>query len=180
MHRKSLLAIAALLIITVTSATSQSTKPTSVESWVTNSDRSALFQKQTDSVFFRTSGQGRGGGSTIIIDEVHQFQEIDGFGYALTGGSAELLMKMSQSTRSSVLQEIFAINDKNIGVSYIRLSIGSSDLNSFVFSYDDLKENETDPDLKNFSLAQDLKDVIPVMKEILAINPAIAPLAPIC
>jgi len=173
MHRKSLLAIAALLIITVTSATSQSTKPTSVESWVTNSDRSALFQKQTDSVFFRTSGQGRGGGSTIIIDEVHQFQEIDGFGYALTGGSAELLMKMSPATRSSVLQEIFAINDKNIGVSYIRLSIGSSDLNSFVFSYDDLKENETDPDLKNFSLAQDLKDVIPVMKEILAINPAI-------
>src|SRR5450759_1062004 len=119
MLRKLLIAISALLIFTFTSGTSQ-TKPTSVESRLNNPDRSAQFQKQTDSVFFKSSN--RGGGNTIIIDEVQQFQEIDGFGFALTGGSAELLMKMSPATRSSVLQEIFAINDKNIGVSYIRLS----------------------------------------------------------
>ena len=58
-------------------------------------------------------------------------------------------------------------------MSYIRLSIGASDLNSFVYSYDDLEDGETDFDLKNFSLAQDLNDVVPVMKEILAINPEI-------
>jgi glucosylceramidase len=170
MHRKSFIAVSALLFVTFASGTSQ-TKPTSIESWVTNPDRSALFQKQADSVFFKSSN--REGGNTIIIDEVQQFQEIDGFGFALTGGSAELLMKMSPAARSSALHEIFALNDKNIGVSYIRLSIGSSDMNSFVFSYDDLKENETDPELKKFSLSQDLKDVVPVMKEILAINPEI-------
>jgi glucosylceramidase len=46
-------------------------------------------------------------------------------------------------------------------------------MNSYVFSYDDLPKGETDFDLKKFSLAQDLKDVVPVMKEILAINPLI-------
>jgi glucosylceramidase len=58
-------------------------------------------------------------------------------------------------------------------VSYIRLTIGASDLNSFVFSYNDLPEGETDFPLSKFDLGQDKKDVIPIMKEILAINPKI-------
>ena len=154
----------------MTTGYSQNKKNLYIESWVTNADRSALFQKQADSIFF---GTNRGGGSIIIIDEAQQFQEIDGFGFAITGGTAELLMKMSPSARKQILNEVFATNDNNIGVSYLRLSIGSSDLNSFTFSYDDIKENATDFELKQFSLSQDLKDVVPVMKEILAINPEI-------
>ncbi|MFZ0280576.1 MAG: glycoside hydrolase family 30 beta sandwich domain-containing protein, partial [Bacteroidales bacterium] len=137
----------------------------------TNPDRSALFEKQSDSLFFRNSNQG--GGNTIVIDEAQQFQDIDGFGFALTGGSAGLLMKMSPDKRNTLLQELFSENGNSAGISYIRLSIGASDLNDFVFSYDDLPEGETDFELKKFSLAQDLNDVVPVMKEILAINPAI-------
>jgi glucosylceramidase len=171
MIKTTMISVAAIVTIALNTGYSQINKPVFIESWVTNADRSSLFRKQNDSLFF--SSTGRGGGAAIIIDDDQQFQEIDGFGFALTGGSAELLMKMSSSARAKVLQEIFAVNDKNIGVSYIRLSIGSSDLNSFVFSYDDLKENETDFDLKKFSLSQDLKDVIPVLKEILVINPEI-------
>jgi glucosylceramidase len=171
MIRKSLISIVAIVTIGTGIGYSQNKKPIFIESWVTNADRSSLYQKQNDSLFF--SNTGRGGGSPVVIDDVQQFQEIDGFGFALTGGSAELLMKMSTSARANTLHEIFAADDKNIGVSYIRLSIGSSDLNSFVFSYDDLKENETDFELKKFSLSQDLKDVIPVMREILSINPDI-------
>jgi glucosylceramidase len=167
--KNKLLLIVTFVTISFT-AYSQNTSKLHVESWVTNADRSALFQKQTDSIFFGTS---RGGGATIIIDETQQYQEIDGFGYAITGGSAELLMKMSPAARKKILNEVFAVNDNNIGVSYLRLSIGSSDLNSFTFSYNDLKENEADFELKKFSLSQDLKDVVPVMKEILSINPDI-------
>lgn len=143
-----------------------------IESWVTNPDRTALFEKQPEVVSFSEKNNSRGG-STIIIDDSQQMQTIDGFGFALTGGSAELLMKMSSNERAKILKELFAWDDKNIGISYIRLSIGASDMNSFVFSYDDLQKGETDFELKKFSLAQDYKDVIPVMKEILAINPAI-------
>lgn len=168
--KRKLLLIVTIVTIATASGYSQNTKKQYIESWVTNADRSALFQKQTDSVFF---GASRSGSSTIIIDEGQQLQEIDGFGYAITGGTAELLMKMSPAARKKILNEVFAVNDNNIGVSYLRLSIGSSDLNSFTFSYNDLKENETDFELKKFTLSQDLKDVIPVMKEILAINPDI-------
>jgi glucosylceramidase len=171
MLRNSFIAILTLIANTFSSGYSQNEKSISVESWVTNPDRSALFQKQSDIVVFSNSSGGRG--TTIIIDEASKFQKTDGFGFALTGGSAGLLMKMTPAARTAVLREIFATDDKNIGVSYLRLSIGASDLNSFVFSYDDLKEGETDPELKKFSLSQDLNDVIPVMKEILAIDPDI-------
>ncbi|MBC8083469.1 MAG: glucosylceramidase, partial [Hymenobacter sp.] len=61
----------------------------------------------------------------------------------------------------------------SIGVSYLRLSIGASDLDARVFSYDDLPAGQTDPTLSKFSLAPDREHLLPVLKEILAVNPAI-------
>lgn len=171
MIRKTLI-LTALVLMIPAAGFSQKAKRSSIESWVTNPDRSMLFQKQTDSVFFGAA-TGRNRGASIIVDESLQYQDIDGFGFAITGGTAELLMKMTPSARAKTLREVFASDETNIGVSYLRISIGASDLNSFVFSYDDLKENETDNDLKKFSLSQDLKDVVPVLKEIIAINPEI-------
>lgn len=143
-----------------------------IDVWLTNSDRSSLFAKQSEKISFSNLKGGRGGAS-IVIDDRQTFQQVDGFGFALTGGSAELLIKMNPAGRTKILRELFASDENNIGVSYLRLSIGSSDLNSFVFSYNDLPDGETDYELKKFSLLQDLKDVIPVMKEILAINPEV-------
>lgn len=142
-----------------------------IEAWVTNPDRSSLFQKQSEFISFGNRG-GRGG-ATIVIDDRQALQQIDGFGFALTGGSAELMMKMSPAERQKLVHEIFSTDDNGIGVSYIRLSIGSSDLNSFVYSYDDLPEGETDMELRKFDLKHDYKEVIPVLKEILAVNPNI-------
>lgn len=142
-----------------------------IESWVTKPDRSILFEKQTDTITFSRHQQGWG--ETIVVDDRTEFQSMDGFGFALTGGSAEHLINMSSEARSKILHEVFGTEGNEIGVSYLRISIGASDLNSFVFSYDDIPEGKTDFDLKKFDLAQDKKDVIPVMKEILAINPNI-------
>jgi glucosylceramidase len=93
-------------------------------------------------------------------------------GCALTGG-APASYQNEQGGPAKVLKEVFSTEENSLGVSYLRLSIGASDLNSFVFSYDDLAEGETDNELKRFDLAQDKKDVIPVLKEILAIRPDI-------
>ena len=142
-----------------------------IESWLTNPDRSDLFAKQSVNIPFTTKNDGRG--QAIVLDESQSMQTMDGFGFALTGGSAQNLMKMSRDERTKILKELFDTDDKSIGVSYLRLSIGASDLNNYVFSYDDLSDGATDYELKKFGLAQDLKDVIPVMKEILAINPSI-------
>ena len=147
---------------------------TPIESWVTSQDRSALFQKQPEPVVFGARSAGRGGGgATIVVDPAQQMQSIEGFGFALTGGSAEHLVKMSKDARTRILKQIFASDGSSLGVSYLRVSIGASDLNSFVFSYDDLQAGETDPELKKFDLGQDKKDVVPVLKEILAISPKI-------
>lgn len=96
---------------------------------------------------------------------------MDGFGFALTGGSAQHLMRMSPDQRARTLHELFAKD--GIAISYLRVSIGASDLNDHVFSYDDLPPDQTDPDLQKFDLGPDKHDVIPILKEILAINPSI-------
>jgi glucosylceramidase len=171
MQKKSLLTLIALSFITINGILAQMNNPIFIESWITKADRSMLFEKQKDTIKF--SVNNRGWGTPIVVDDKQSFQTMDGFGFALTGGSAALMMKMNAQTRAKVLKQLFATDGTNAGVSYIRLSIGASDMNSFVFSYDDLPAGETDFELKKFSLAQDLKDVIPIMKEILAINPAI-------
>jgi len=137
--------------------------------WLTSQDRSALFARQKDILFTKTTNSN----PTITVNEKETFQSIDGFGYSLTGGSAQHIIGMSPKARAGLLKELFATDGNNIGVSYIRLTIGASDLNEKVFSYNDLPEGEKDPEQAKFDLGPDRLDVIPVMKEILAINPKI-------
>ncbi|MGE5421173.1 MAG: glycoside hydrolase family 30 protein [Chloroflexota bacterium] len=143
-----------------------------IEAWVTKRDRSMLFEKSPEQIPF----SDRGRGFPIVIDESHAMQTIDGFGFALTGGSAELMMKMTADARKKLIKDLFS-SKEGVGVSYLRMTIGSSDLNSFVYSYDDLKEGETDFELEKFNLGPDRKDVIPVLKEILAESPEVKILA---
>lgn len=110
---------------------------------------------------------------TIHIDTTPLLQPVEGFGYTLTGGSAQLLHHMSPGARATLLQELFGVRDRDLGVSYLRLSIGASDLDSAVFSYDDLPGGQRDPQLTRFSIARDEAHLVPVLKEILAINPAV-------
>ncbi len=138
--------------------------------WLTKADRTALFTLQATGLSLATAQNKQ---PTIDVNDKETFQSIDGFGYALTGGSAQHIVKMSAPARAALLKELFATNGTNIGVSYIRLSIGASDLNEKVFSYNDLPEGQTDLEQAKFDLGPDKADVIPVMKEILAINPKI-------
>ena len=108
---------------------------------------------------------------TITIDTTKTYQEMEGFGYTLTGGSAMLLHKMSDKVRASIIQELFGNKENNIGVSYLRMSIGASDLDENTWSYNDLASGETDENLEHFSLAYDTLYLVPVLKEILKVNP---------
>ena len=146
------------------------TAQTEIEAWVTNPDRSSLFQKVPETIPFRNSPAR---GPVIVIDPAQQMQSIDGFGYALTGGSAELLMKMAPEARARILRQIFASDGTNLGVSYLRVTIGASDLNSVVYSYDDLPAGETDPTLAKFDFGEDRKHVLPILKQILVLAPHI-------
>jgi glucosylceramidase len=168
---------AALLTLTLLPGYGQSRKgagkapaATSVTAWVTTPDQTQQLQRQAAPLAF---GPTAATGAVIEVDDRQQFQVMDGFGYCLTGGSAELLHAMSPAKRTALLRELFGTDAQGIGVSYLRLSIGASDLDAQVFSYDDLPAGQTDPTLARFSLAPDEQHLIPVMKEILAISPSI-------
>jgi glucosylceramidase len=138
--------------------------------WLTTPDRAALVAVQPTALRFSSEA---GQLPVLTVDDAQHFQTMDGFGFALTGGSAQLLMRMGAAQRTVLLKELFTTGSLGIGVSYLRVSIGASDMNERVFSYDDLPAGETDPEIAKFSLGPDRADVIPVLKEILAIRPGI-------
>ncbi|MGF1923983.1 MAG: glycoside hydrolase family 30 protein [Bacteroidia bacterium] len=141
-----------------------------VSFWLTKGDRSALLQKQDVELNFSATNNGN---STIEVDETQVFQTIDGFGYTLTGGSATLINNLPAAEKDALIKELFSTEDGCIGVSYLRLSIGASDLSANVFTYNERPAGQTDINQDNFSIAPEMVDLIPVLKKILSINPTI-------
>jgi glucosylceramidase len=141
-----------------------------VSFWLTTPNQSALLKKQNFPLVFSTASNAN---ATIDVSEEQTFQTIDGFGYTLTGGSATHINKMAQPQRDALLQELFGTDSASIGVSYLRISIGASDLSEEPFTYNDMPQGQTDPALQNFSIARERTDLIPVLKKIIAISPSI-------
>lgn len=144
-----------------------------VDFYLTSPDETNLLSETTTGIFPMVTNSN----FTINVDEGTSYQEMDGFGYTLTGGSAMLINSMSSATRSTLLQELFGTTGNSIGISYLRISIGSSDLDATTFSYNDLPNGQTDENLNNFSLNPDMANLVPVLNEILDINPNIKILA---
>ncbi|TRX35467.1 glucosylceramidase [Flavobacterium sp. ZT3R18] len=141
-----------------------------VDFWLTKGDQTTLLQKQTGILAFGNSVNIY---PNIEVDGTKTYQTVDGFGFTLTGGSAHVINQLTPQKKKDLLQELFGSEVNSIGLSYLRISIGASDLNATPFTYDDMPTGQTDVSLTNFSLAPDMTDVIPLLKEILAINPNI-------
>lgn len=148
--------------------TTHANSGTNVTCWLTSPAGNILFQPLAQILRF---GNAQNYLPVIEIDTTKTYQTIDGFGNCLTGGSAMLMHKMNAAARSALLQELFATDGKNIGLSYLRVSIGASDLDEKVFSYNDLPAGETDVEMSRFNLGYDKLYLVPVLKEILIINP---------
>jgi len=138
--------------------------------WLTKGNQSVTLQKQTSVLAFGTTVNNY---VNIEVDDAKTFQTIDGFGYTLTGGSAEVINQLNAQKRQELLKELFGSDANSIAISYLRISIGASDLNATPFTYDDLPSGQIDVNLDNFSLTPDKTDLIPMLKEIVAINPNI-------
>ena len=144
-----------------------------VDFWLTKGNQSALLEKQSVILGFGTTANAY---TNIEVKDTQKYQTIDGFGYTLTGGSVDVINQLNATKRTALLQELFGSGENAIGVSYIRISIGASDLSAAPFTYNDLATGETDLNLDKFSLEKD-KNLIAMLKEILAINPKILILA---
>lgn len=111
--------------------------------------------------------------SNLRINENTMYQTVDGFGYALTQGSAKAILALRDDIENQLLNELFNPNSGNaIGV--VRISIGASDLSEATYTY----SNSRDTSLRNFAIdSRDTRDVIPVLQKIRQINPNIKILA---
>jgi len=140
--------------------------------WRTTPDQESLLAKQPTGLEFSAT-QAAQAGAVIEVNEKQTYQSIDGFGYTLTGGSATLINKLPEAQKAALLQELFSTTNNGIGVSYLRISIGASDLSAEPFSYNDLPSGQSDPDQAKFSISKEQEDLLPILKRIVAINPAI-------
>lgn len=136
---------------------------TKVTVYTTTSNRSYDLDKRSISLNNKSSMSP----STVTINPNKTYQSIDGFGVAITGSTCYNFSLMTLGNRNQFLKETFSPTE-GLGFSYIRISIGCSD-----FSLDEYTCCDT-PGIENFSLtAEETTYIIPVLKEILTINPDI-------
>src|SRR5476651_994998 len=141
-----------------------------IEGWITR-DAQSLLQPLQPLAF--SSAAPHDALPTIEVDETQTFQPIEGFGFSLTGGSAYLLAALGAAQRADLLKELFAPTPESLGLSCLRLSIGASDLGRKDFSYWGLRRGVTDSDLAHFDLSAGDREVVPMLQEILQVNPAV-------
>lgn len=129
--------------------------------YVTTNTRSQDFARK----FVDFSTKDNMSPNTITLNPSQIYQSMDGFGAAITGSTCYNLMKMAQADRTKFLKETFS-ETEGMGQSYVRIAIGCSD-----FSLSEYTCWDT-PGLENFGLQdEEMNYIIPVLKEILAINP---------
>lgn len=101
----------------------------------------------------------------IRVDPFKTFQTMDGFGAALTDSSAWLInTKLSASKKTTLMNNLFTASGAQTNL--VRVPMGSSDFARTLYTYNDLP-NPTDSDVNQttFSVAHDLQDMIPVLRD---------------
>jgi glucosylceramidase len=135
--------------------------------WLTTGDQRKLLSREPDVAFSTEPTEAL---PTIAVDDTAIYQEMVGFGAAITDASALLINRLAPERREALLRELFDA-DSGIGLSFTRLTIGASDFSSRHYSLDDMPPGERDPALARFSIAPDRVDRLPVVQRALAINP---------
>ncbi|MEN5086379.1 glycoside hydrolase family 30 beta sandwich domain-containing protein [Sphingobacterium faecium] len=159
-------------LMTATSCNRDSYTPSAIDSIKDNGDITIYTTTNTRSQdfskgFIDFSTKFNMSPNTITLDPTQKFQTMDGFGAAITGSTCYNLMKMTQEDRTKFLTETFS-DDKGMGMNYIRIAIGCSDFSLSEYTCWDKEGKE------NFALqSEEIQYVLPVLKEILAINPSI-------
>ncbi|KZC41308.1 MULTISPECIES: glycoside hydrolase family 30 protein [Rhodanobacter] len=144
-----------------------------VRLWLSTADRRLLLARQPDI----EAGTGEPSPADVVIDIDRKYQSIVGFGAALTDSSAWLLQnRLNAPQRAALLHELFG-PPPALNLSMARLTIGASDFSLQPYTLDDLPAGDTDPQLLHFNVAANLQDVMPTMREILAINPQLRVIA---
>jgi len=146
-----------------------------VEVWLTTGDQRALLTRQPDLMLVH-GAQGVAS-PAIVVDPSKKYQEMIGFGGAMTDASAFLIQnRMSATERERLMQDLFG-RDSGVGFSFVRVPMGASDFSARHYSYDDMPAPESDSSLAHFSIDADRVAKLPLLRRALAINPQLKVMA---
>ncbi len=108
----------------------------------------------------------------IDVNDSKMYQQMVGFGGAMTDSSAWLLYnKMSVDQRDILMHNLFDPNT-GIGISFVRLQMGASDFSvNGPYTYDEMPAGQADPNMDHFSIEHDKTYIIPVLQQALRLNP---------
>ncbi len=156
-----------LFLIFIITFSSFITKAQTVDLWVSDFNGTQKLEPQNS--LDLVSGDGSGD-VVINIDPTVTYQSIDGFGAAMTGSSSYLINNtLSNTQKEALMDDLFT--DAGIKLDLIRHTIGASDFNLSSYTYNDIPEGQTDPDLLQFSIGQDTINLVPVLQLAKSKNP---------
>ncbi|HUJ35913.1 MAG TPA: discoidin domain-containing protein [Solirubrobacteraceae bacterium] len=141
--------------------------PAAAHLWLTTADGQYKLTDMGEIPF----GTGRPAVPTVVVDPSRTFQAMDGFGGAITDSSAVVLYRMSPSARAAAMQMLFDPRTGD-GLSYLRQPIGGSDFVATApYTYDDIPAGQTDYPQRHFSIAHDVAEILPLLREAKRLNP---------
>jgi len=109
--------------------------------------------------------------SLIELDLDRPRQTILGLGASLEHATCENLFKLSPQQREEVIEKLVD-PEHGIGMNLMRVCIGTSDFaGEPYYTYNDLPDGETDPEVSGFSIEKDRRCVLPTIRIALQKNP---------
>ena len=103
--------------------------------------------------------------SKIQLNPEQTFQTITGFGGSFTESSAYLLNRLSKKNRDTILNAYFSEDGANYTLTRTHISSCDFSLNNYTYA-----PIADDIDLKHFSIEEDKDDLIPMIKDAMAIS----------
>jgi glucosylceramidase len=108
---------------------------------------------------------------TIVVDPTLTYQTMQGFGGAITDSAASVLYTLPAAQRAQLMTSLFSPTTGD-GLDYLRQPIGGSDMVvTAPYTYDDLPAGQTDYGMKDFSVAHDQAQILPLLREAERLNP---------
>jgi glucosylceramidase len=133
--------------------------------WLTTGDEASLLAHQPPDAV----GDWVDGAPTITIDPSQRFQRMTGLGASITDSSAHLIA--ASPHRDAIMRELFDPK-RGLGLSFLRQPVGASDfVAGDAYTYDDVPRGQTDYRLKHFSIGHDRAEILPLLRQALALNP---------
>jgi glucosylceramidase len=162
-----LVVVSILVALTAGMPAAAAAGPPSARVWVTTPD-GAMKLSDRGAVDFRPGGSDA---LTISVDPTRRYQAMDGFGASITDSSAYVLSRLDGKTRAAAMRRLFSRTDGD-GLSFLRQPMGASDFVAGGFyTYDDIPAGRTDFGMTRFSIAHDRAQILPLLRQALALNP---------